>query len=237
MHISFFYNCRHCLVEVFELVMANQRPKSHLVIYDFSHDRKLAAWIVSCQPTGSNQFVEELERYIPVDRYGPCGSFNCSRSHNCKDPFSCYQSLGTKYKFYLALEDSLCVDVISESFYNSLRFNMVPVVFGYGDYSKVAPKSSYIDARAFESAKKLADHLLFLDSHLEAYLKYFEWKQFYFVHPMHHFEDGWCTLCEKLWKTPTNASYEQSVSARDLENWWYHSSESPFEPACSAERQ
>lgn len=205
--------------------------------YDFSHGRKLAAWVVSnCQyqPSGRKEFVDELKNYIPIDIYGKCGTLNCTSLNGiCEDPLSCYKVIGPNYKFYLAFENSLCEDYITEKFYNALRFGMVPVVFGYGDYAKVTPKSSYIDARSFESPKKLADYLLFLDSHPEEYLKYFEWRKSYMVNDVYYFEDAWCTLCEKLWKTPLNASYEQSASARDLENWWYHSSESPFEPACS----
>ncbi|ODN00235.1 Alpha-(1,3)-fucosyltransferase C [Orchesella cincta] len=201
------------------------------------HGRKLAAWVVSnCrfQPSGREQYAHELQKYIPVDIYGQCGSLNCT-SYNgiCEDPVTCYKAIGPKYKFYLAFENSLCVDYITEKFYNALRFGMVPVVFGYGDYSRVAPKSSYIEARSFESPKQLAEYLLFLHTHPEEYLKYFEWRKSYLVHDVYYFEDAWCSLCEKLWKTPANASYQQSASASDLERWWYHTTnEVSSKPAC-----
>lgn len=203
---------------------------------DFSQRRKLAAWVVSdCQyqRSGSKEYVTELQKYIPIDIFGKCGTLNCTSLNGiCDDPLACYRALGSRYMFFLAFEGSLCVDYITDKFYSALSFGMVPVVYGNADYSRVSPRTSYIDARSFESAQKLAQFLLFLHAAPEEYLKYLEWKKSYAVKPVYYFEDIWCSLCEKLWKMPINASHQQSSSARELENWWYHSNESPFEPAC-----
>ena len=44
-------------------------------------------------------------------------------------------------------------------FYRSLKYDVVPVVYGKANYSKLAPDMSYIDVRDFKSARHLADYL------------------------------------------------------------------------------
>lgn len=55
------------------------------------------------------------------------------------------------YKFYLSFENSICVDYVTEKFYNALLFNTVPIVYGGADYSRLAPNMSYIDIRNYGS--------------------------------------------------------------------------------------
>ena len=62
---------------------------------------------------GRLQYATELSQYISVDIYGACGTMKCPRSEsgNCND------LLRTKYKFYLAFENSNCEDYITEKFF------------------------------------------------------------------------------------------------------------------------
>lgn len=55
------------------------------------------------------------------------------------------------YKFYLAFENSVCVDYVTEKFWNALAFNVLPVVLGGADYQHMVPNTSYIDVRNFKS--------------------------------------------------------------------------------------
>lgn len=73
---------------------------------------KMAAWFVSnCYSlSGRNEFVEQLKKYVPVDVYGKCGTMVCGR----KDEEECRHRTAAKYKFYLSLENSLCLDYITE---------------------------------------------------------------------------------------------------------------------------
>ena len=52
-----------------------------------------------------------------VDVYGKCGKFSCSRA----DTDECYHMLEQKYKFYLAFENSLCKDYVTEKLFNILQ--------------------------------------------------------------------------------------------------------------------
>ena len=131
-------------------------------------------------------YVRELRRYVPVDIYGKCGEFKCSgdrgevqevNSIAEKDKLSsgktilptaskrlagdCHKLVATKYKFFLAFEDSICKDFVTEKFFAMFNGNldMVPVVYGGGNYSAIAPPNSFIDASKFGSPKALAHHL------------------------------------------------------------------------------
>ncbi|KAK3884249.1 hypothetical protein Pcinc_011460 [Petrolisthes cinctipes] len=94
-----------------------------------------------------------------------CGS---SRS------WDCYQMLNQHYKFYLAFENSLCRDYITEKVYNILELNVVPVVYGGADYKRFLPPNSYIDVLDFPDVKTLAAHLSYLDSNTSAFNEYFK---------------------------------------------------------------
>jgi len=145
---------------------------------------KLMAWTAShlnCKsPGGREELVRRLEEFLPVDKYGNCGPFNCSKGrfeHNAI--YSCYKEHGARYKFYLAFENSLCVDYVTEKFFLPLLNRMVPIVYGDADYSLYGPPGSYINALDFPSVKELAAHIQFLDVNPREYLKYFLWTDFY----------------------------------------------------------
>ena len=77
------------------------------------------AWFVSnCRETNNRkQYAQELQKYIPVDIYGKCGTKTCPRSTETE----CFEMLNRDYKFYLAFENANCKDYITEKFFkNSL---------------------------------------------------------------------------------------------------------------------
>ena len=71
----------------------------------------------------------------------------------------CWKILEKKYKFYLALENSICPDYVTEKMYEALKHNIVPVVFGGSDYKVMFPKDSFIDMMEFKNVSSLADYL------------------------------------------------------------------------------
>jgi hypothetical protein len=96
----------------------------------------------------------------------------------------CNDNLLKSYKFYLAFENSLCNDYISEKYWKLFKpstifnSNIVPIVRGAksSQYENRAPKSSFIDASKFKTPKALANYLLYLDQNDTAYFEYFNWK-------------------------------------------------------------
>lgn len=122
------------------------------------------------------------------------------------------------YKFYLAFENTNCVDYITEKLYeNALSRNILPIVLGARpeDYERQAPRGSYISVEDSLSPKALANYLHKLDKDDDLYNSYFKWKETgELLEGMTNF---WCRLCAMLHD-------EYSTSPRwydDINEWWF----------------
>lgn len=84
--------------------------------YAFNKTKKVAWFVSNCWTANKRlQYAQELSKYISVDIYGRCGKLTCKVSENC------FKMLDEDYKFYLAFENSNCIDYISEKlFLNAL---------------------------------------------------------------------------------------------------------------------
>jgi hypothetical protein len=85
----------------------------------------------------SNRFdyIKEMRNYVNVDVFGKCGD-KCPTHFRNNKTGDCKEILGSQYKFYLAFENSICNDYITEKFFGILKFNIIPVVLGGGSYNK-----------------------------------------------------------------------------------------------------
>ncbi|KAK7065536.1 hypothetical protein SK128_001018 [Halocaridina rubra] len=174
---------------------------------------KFAIWMVSkCEtPSRREKYVTYLQRYVKIDIYGDCGTLKCgsrvilpklAKNHSHED---CYE-LVNQYKFYFAFENSICEYYITEKFFKALQMDVIPVVFGGGNYSLVAPHSSYINAMDFETPQDLAYYLQRVASNQTLYNSYFNWKRRYSVELGFPFSPIICDLCRKLHQQSDNAS-------------------------------
>ncbi|XP_032785306.2 alpha-(1,3)-fucosyltransferase C [Daphnia magna] len=164
---------------------------------------KQVVWMVSHCPTPSlrETYVNQLRKFIPVDIYGSCGNLTCPHSKLSdflSDP-ECYRMLEKKYKFYLSFENSICTDYVTEKFFEIMRHDLIPVVYGGANYSQFAPIHSYINALDY-TPKELADYLKTLDANDTLYNEYFWWKGHYQVEAgiENRARHGFCDLCKKL---------------------------------------
>ena len=81
--------------------------------------------------------IKELKKYVGVDVYGACGDKKCpEKFRNGTLTSDCRAILADEYKFYLAFENSLCRDYITEKFFSVLELDTVPVVHGNGQYDQ-----------------------------------------------------------------------------------------------------
>ncbi|GIY18405.1 alpha-(1,3)-fucosyltransferase C [Caerostris extrusa] len=150
-----------------------------------------------------------MAKHMDVVTYGECGVAVCpfNRTDECLKKFS------QQYFFYLAFENSICDDYVTEKFFRTLKYNMIPVVFGGGKYSKIAPPGSYIDALDFYSPKDLSDHLYSVASRFAVFAEYFRWKiEGYDVYDV----PDPCALCEKL----HSQSFNVHTVYHDIQEWW-----------------
>ncbi|XP_054727661.1 alpha-(1,3)-fucosyltransferase C-like [Anastrepha obliqua] len=178
--------------------------------------KKLAAWFVSnCKvPSQRERLVRELQTHLKVDVYGKCGPLRCERSDS-----SCYEMLDTHYKFYFSFENSLCVDYVTEKFYNALQRHIVPVVYGGANYTRFAPPHSYIDVQDFKNVSALAAYLVHLDNNPLEYAMYFWWRRHYTIIP---YDSGlqtlpYCDLCQRITSHP---AIRQTQVYEDINAFW-----------------
>jgi len=155
-----------------------------VMIQNENKKKKLVAWYVArCGSKSKREgYINELKEYIPIDSYGGCGNMSCPETTGAPGAGvqPCLDYLAKNYKFVLAFERFICDDFISKRFFDILNRDTVPIVFGGGDYAKVAPHNSFIDALQM-SPKALANYLLKLDRNDRSYYRHFWWKGFYEV--------------------------------------------------------
>lgn len=160
----------------------------------YSTKKKFSANLAS--NCGSNslreEYIKELSKYVSVDVYGKCGSFKCPDNVNCR------QYISENYKFFYAFENSLCYGYVTEKLFDTLNFNIIPVVFGLANYSFYIPKSGYINVVDFQSPKHLADYLTYLDNNKTAYNSYFKWKKYIRVSKKKSTGGYLCEMCIQL---------------------------------------
>ena len=151
--------------------------------------RAMIVWIVShCNAQSKRmKFVRRLKKYVNVDIYGRCGKSLDSTCHwkwtnqyskwtNRTGKHLCLHDIVKNYKFYLAFENSLCEDYLSEKAAQFMNTPSVPIVMSYAKVEQYLPTNSYINVFDFTSIKDLADYILYLDKNFDEYLKYFAWR-------------------------------------------------------------
>ncbi|XP_066975746.1 alpha-(1,3)-fucosyltransferase C-like [Macrobrachium rosenbergii] len=174
---------------------------------EFVQRPKLVAWMSGHCGTYSKreQYVEELAKYVPLDKYGHCGRRSCQPALND----GCWKMiLGPQYLFYLSFENNLCDEYITEKLYLPLKYNLVPVVWGGSDYDRFLPPGSYINGRHYHP-KDLASLLLSLQNDPVAYGRYHVWRGFWTA----HVGGSMCELCHKLHTEKGTKNYQ------DIPKW------------------
>lgn len=169
----------------------DSNPAKSLTDLSIKNKKASVVWFVSHCETYSRRelYVKELLNYINIDIYGNCDKYFIPYSK--KDPCAskknvkCLNNLLNSYKFYLAFENSLCQDYITEKYwklYDSdkiFNLNILPVVRGAREeeYKRDTKyENFYINSFNFKTPKELADYLNYLNKNNTAYLQYFKWK-------------------------------------------------------------
>ncbi|XP_047470536.1 alpha-(1,3)-fucosyltransferase C-like [Penaeus chinensis] len=201
----------------------NRSPQPIDAVSVTKNKTKLIAWFVSnCHSeSGRESLARTLQQFVDVDTFGRCGPLECLRARQSE----CYAMLERDYKFYLAFENSLCSDYVTEKFFGVLQYYVVPVVWGSADYLKQGPRHSYVDARDFADVASLARYLKYLDANHTAYMEYFSWKSDQqLATGWSASAKPWCDLCERLHSDPAPKYYD------DLQAWFVNGSscESPL---------
>ena len=169
--------------------------------FQIADKNRTIAWMVSiCRDVNIRMtYYKELNKYIDVDVYGLCGKLKCPEKN--RGTTECIKYISKSYKFYLAFENSHCVDYVTEKAFRSLQYDLIPIVMGGANYTKYLPPKSYIDVKDFQSPKHLAEYIIHLDNNPDEYMKYFDWKRYYtVVNDIPNSDRVFCELCELLRK-------------------------------------
>jgi galactoside 3-L-fucosyltransferase 11 len=129
--------------------------------------------------------VRELMKYVDVDSPGKC--LNNRKITDLGIPINETDSqfvvkarLSSKYKFTIAMENSLDKDYRTEKLFVPLLAGSVPIIFGKPNSQDFLPtleaNQSAILVEDFKTMKSLAEYIKYLDKNEHAYRKYFDWK-------------------------------------------------------------
>ena len=150
---------------------------------------EVSAMISNCA-YGRMRAIRALMKHINVNLMGKCNGNVVANAH----------LQIRRSKFYLAFENSLCVDYVTEKTYkNAYQNEAVPVIISGANLSnpQIVPPGSYIDASKFKSAKELADYLKYVGGNKEVYNKFFEWRNKWNVHGT-TWNSLLCGVCKKI---------------------------------------
>lgn len=133
----------------------------------------LVAWVVSNWDSKSARmlYYQKLRGHLHVDVYGQ-GHMPLPKKHMMETL--------ARYKFYLAFENSLHPDYITEKLWkNALEAWAVPVVLGPSrkNYEHFLPPDAFIHVDDFKSPGDLARYLQELDKDSLGYQSYFRWRE------------------------------------------------------------
>ncbi|XP_052784327.1 alpha-(1,3)-fucosyltransferase C-like [Mya arenaria] len=132
-----------------------------------------------------------------VDVFGGCG--NETSKNACPYNSKCENFIIENYKFFLAFENSLCDDYITEKAYQWFSKDIVLVVRGARKYHRYLPQGTYVDAEDFDHPWKLAVYLEQLAQNEEEYVRILKLKdQFKVVSHVEMMNAGFCELCRRL---------------------------------------
>ena len=142
-------------------------------------------------------YIHEMQKYIDIDLYGKCPGHK---------PFcrNCWKIAKEKYKFYLAFENSLCTDYITEKTYtNAFTHELVPVIISGANLSNplLMPQGSYVNARSYSSAKRLATYLMKVINNSTLYNNFFKWRAEWKIVNQWDYKGLECSICEKLYES------------------------------------
>lgn len=169
---------------------------------------KLVAWAVSNWKPSSRrvQYYQELKKYIHIDVYG--------QQHL---PLSREMQVAvlSQYKFYLAFENSVHEDYITEKLWKTaLLAETVPVVCGppRKNYERYLPPGSFIHIDDFPTVRQLALFLQELDRNSERYESYFQWRSQLAPVKATPWSLHMCRACQALQASPVRYQTVRALS-------------------------
>lgn len=169
----------------------------------------MAAWVVSNFQERQQRvrLYRQLAPHLQVDVFG-----RANRRPLCA---ACLLPTVARYRFYLAFENSLHQDYITEKFWrNALAAGTVPVVLGppRATYEAFVPPGAFVHVDDFRSARELATFLRGMNE--SRYGSFLAWRDRLQVRLLSDWRERFCAICARYPHLPRDQVYE------DLEGWF-----------------
>ena len=217
---TFSYRRDSTILHTYGLEMEKSQEELHNSTTEFQNKRKFnyfgnktkmaAIHVSNCADYGRRyKIIRELSKYIEVDEFGHCsGNIVC----NSTVSFDKCMEIFKPYKFYLAFENAICRDYITEKFWLAQTVKwQIPVISASKHTIERLPPKSYLNVFDFPSIKDLADEMIRIGNNATLFNGFFDWKDYYKPLP-----NPFCTLCNALHENRTAQSYH------DMEAWIQH---------------
>lgn len=179
-------------------------------------------WLVSnCNTVSRREIaVGKLGKYIMIDKYGACAE-NPYKRDACMRADECEKDLGSMNFFYIAIENTVCKNYVTEKYFGRYHLPSIPIVMRRKVYENIIPTHSFIPMDDFESARDMADYLIALMANKTAYLEYFKWRREGWVRTYQGagYRFHFCKLCEALLENRSPKVY------KNVEEWFHGTSE------------
>lgn len=182
----------------------------------FQGKKKTVLWFNSHCRTSSRreQYVNNIRKYLRVDEYGRCSN---NQTNPCpKHVAGCSDVLAKEYKFYLAFENSICDDYLTEKVFDWFRRDIIVVVRGAKNKKSHLPNNTYIDTDDFKSPEHLAKYLIRLGSNNAEYTAFLRRRDnFQVLDGDQYAQFALCHLCFRLYNLD-----RYRKPGRPLQQWW-----------------
>uniref|UniRef100_A0A1I7XPZ8 Fucosyltransferase n=1 Tax=Heterorhabditis bacteriophora TaxID=37862 RepID=A0A1I7XPZ8_HETBA len=174
--------------------------------------------ISNCETISKREVaLQELGKYINITIAGKCATIPeninlCPWGKSCDDIIS-------EYPFYIAIENTVCRDYITEKYWARIHIPSIPIVMKREIYkASNVPPNSFIAMDDFKNPKEMANYLNSLESDSKRYYyvyvvdsnslsakyaSYFTWRNgLWTAAPWNApgYRNKYCRLCERLWE-------------------------------------
>ncbi|XP_038638454.1 alpha-(1,3)-fucosyltransferase 7 isoform X2 [Scyliorhinus canicula] len=189
-------------------LMPSDRPPN----FSISKKSGLSTWVVSNYRKTSlrAKLHANLSKHMTIDLYGrAAGKFL---------PSEMLLPTISRYAFYLAFENSIHKDYITEKIWrNAFMAGSVPVVLGppRANYEEFIPADSFIHVDDFASAGELTTFLMGLWKNSTRYEQYFNWRRTHVVKMSTNWTERLCNICTKFPILPQSKIYH------NLHDWFH----------------
>ncbi|XP_037284152.2 alpha-(1,3)-fucosyltransferase C [Rhipicephalus microplus] len=154
--------------------------------------------------SGTERFINAVVYNFDVDIVNDCGAEICGSAAECLSMME-----GT-HIFVIIMESSPCFEHPAEIIYASLKYDIIPVLFGVGKFTHSLPPHSFVDTTTYADAGEAVSVLRRISRSPQYYADFMAKRRGISV----SVPPVLCALCSALYAPPVKSRHV------DLVQWW-----------------